>query len=126
MVSGVSQRNDHWIKAYDHNHLRITRAIKSLRLLVSKETAEEFLNSVFDIAGDRVNVVRQDAIGFWKSGVNKDGKNLLVAGAFSVRRPSNVSGKKRTCRPPNKTHSSIKSALQDQPANIPVWITPQV
>ena len=67
---GFLQRNDHWIKAYDHNHLRITRAIKSLRLLVSKETDEEFLNSVFDIAGDRVNVVRQDAIGFWKSGVN--------------------------------------------------------
>ena len=67
---GFLQRNDHWIKAYDHNHLRITRAIKSLRLLVSNETAKAFLNSVFDITGDRVNVVRQDAIGFWKSGVN--------------------------------------------------------
>ena len=67
---GFLQRNDHWIKAYDHNHLRITRAIKSLRLLVSEETAKAFLNSLFDIAGDIVNVVRQDAIGFWKSGVN--------------------------------------------------------
>ena len=66
---GFLQRNDHWIKAYDHNHLRITRAIKSSRLLVSQETAEAFLNSVFDIIGDRVNVVRQDAIGFWKSGL---------------------------------------------------------
>ena len=67
---GFLQRNDHWIKAYDHNHLRITRAIKSLRLLVSQDTAKAFLNSVFDITGDRVNVVRQDAIGFWKSGVD--------------------------------------------------------
>ena len=67
---GFLQRNDHWIKAYDHNHLRITRAIKSLRLLVSKETAEAFLNSVFDIAGDRIVFIRQDAIDFWKSGVN--------------------------------------------------------
>ncbi len=67
---GFLQRNDHWIKAYDHNHLRITRAIKSLRLLVSQETAEAFLNIVFDITGDRVNVVRRDAIGFWKSGVS--------------------------------------------------------
>ena len=64
---GFLKRNDHWIKAYDHNHLRITRAIKSLRLLVSKEKAEAFLDSIFDIAGDRVNVVKQDAIGFWKS-----------------------------------------------------------
>ena len=62
--------NDYWIKPYDHNHLRITRAIKSLRLLVSQETARAFLNSVFEITGDRVNVVGQDAIGFWKSGVN--------------------------------------------------------
>ena len=67
---GFLQRNDHWIKAYDHNHLRITRAIKSLRLLVSQETAEAFLNSVFTIIGDRIENVRQDAIGFWKSGVN--------------------------------------------------------
>ena len=67
---GFLQRNEHWIKAYDHNHLRITRAIKSLRLLVSKEIAEAFQKSVFDILGDRLNVVRQDAIGFWKSGVN--------------------------------------------------------
>ena len=67
---GFLQRNDHWIRSYDHNHLRITRAIKSLSLLLSKEIAEGFLNSVFDIAGDRVNVVRQDAVCFWKSGVN--------------------------------------------------------
>tara|TARA_B110000977_G_scaffold152688_1_gene193935 strand:+ start:14 stop:463 length:450 start_codon:yes stop_codon:yes gene_type:complete len=67
---GFLRRHDHWIKAYDHNHLRITRTIKSLRLLVSQETAEAFLNSVFGIIGDRVNVVRQDAIGFWKSSVN--------------------------------------------------------
>jgi len=66
---GFLRRNDHWIRSYDHNHLRITRAIKSLRLLVSKETAEAFLNSVFDITGDRVDVVSQDAIGFWKSGL---------------------------------------------------------
>ena len=66
---GFLQRNEHWIKAYDHNHLRITRVIKSLRLLVSQEIAEAFLNSVFDITGDRVIVIRQDAIGFWKSGL---------------------------------------------------------
>ena len=64
------QRNDHWIRSYDHNHLRITRAIKSLRLLLSKEKAEAFLNSVFEITGDRVNVLRLGAISFWKSGVN--------------------------------------------------------
>jgi hypothetical protein len=28
--------NDHWLVAYDHNHLRITRIIQSLRLLVGQ------------------------------------------------------------------------------------------
>ena len=64
---GFLRRNDHWIKSYDHNHLRITRAIKSLRLLVSQETAEAFLNTIFDITGDGIKVVRQDAVRFWKS-----------------------------------------------------------
>lgn len=67
---GFLQRNDHWIKAYDHNHLRITRAIKSLHLLVAKDVAKSFLNTIFEISGDRVDFVSQDAICFWKSGVN--------------------------------------------------------
>ena len=29
---GFLERNNHWITKYNHNHLRITRAIKSLRL----------------------------------------------------------------------------------------------
>ena len=61
-------RNDHWVRSYDHNHLRITRAIKSLGLLVSQSAAEGFLNSVFQIIGDRLKLIRQDAVGFWKSG----------------------------------------------------------
>lgn len=34
--------NDHWLKAEDHNHLRITRIIRSLRLLRSDDAAEAF------------------------------------------------------------------------------------
>ena len=35
-------RNQHWIKPYSHNHLRITRVIKSLRLLVGEVKTELF------------------------------------------------------------------------------------
>ena len=66
---GFLQRNDHWIRSYDHNHLRITRVIKSLHLLVAKNDASLFLAAVFDIAGERITVVRKDAIGFWEAGV---------------------------------------------------------
>ena len=36
------QRNSHWLVDHDHNHLRITRIIKSLRLLRGPGEAEDF------------------------------------------------------------------------------------
>ena len=66
---GFLLRNDNWIRSYDHNHLRITRVIKSLHLLVSVNVASSFLNSIFEITGDRLNVIRQDGVDFWKSGL---------------------------------------------------------
>ena len=36
------RRNDHWLTAHDHNHLRITRIIKSLGLLRGPDEAEAF------------------------------------------------------------------------------------
>ena len=59
---GFLQRNDHWIKPYDHNHLRITRAIKSLHLLVAKDVAKSFLNAIFEISGDVLKVISADAM----------------------------------------------------------------
>ena len=35
-------RNGHWLTPYDHNHLRITRIIKSLGLLRGPGEAEDF------------------------------------------------------------------------------------
>ena len=62
---GFLERNDHWITKYNHNHLRITRVIKSLRLLASDEAADEFRDKVLALAGDRLNLVDQKARGFW-------------------------------------------------------------
>ena len=62
---GFLERNDHWIIKYNHNHPRITRAIKSLRLLASDEAADEFRDKVLALAGDNLNLVDQKARGFW-------------------------------------------------------------
>ena len=35
-------RNQRWIATHDHNQLRITRVIKSLRLVVGRKEAEKF------------------------------------------------------------------------------------
>ena len=64
---GFLKRNDHWITKYNHNHLRITRVIKSLRLLASDVAADEFRDKVLALAGDRLNLVDQKARGFWRS-----------------------------------------------------------
>ena len=62
---GFLERNNHWITKYNHNHLRITRVIKSLRLLASDEAADEFREKVLALAGDNLNLVDQKARGFW-------------------------------------------------------------
>ena len=62
---GFLERNNHWITKYNHNHLRITRVIKSLRLLASDEAADEFRDKVLGLAGDNLNLVDQKARGFW-------------------------------------------------------------
>ena len=41
------ERNDAWQDKYDHNHLRISRIIQCLRLLVSDTEAERFRGKVF-------------------------------------------------------------------------------
>ena len=60
-------RNQHWIKPYDHNHLRITRAIKSLRLLSGDKAAERFRASVIKLAGDRIELIGVRAKQFWEN-----------------------------------------------------------
>jgi len=64
---GFLERNDHWITKYNHNHLRITRIIKSLRLLASDKAADEFRDKVLALAGDNLNLVDQKARGFWRN-----------------------------------------------------------
>ena len=58
-------RNLHWKVRYDHNHLRITRVIKSLRLLVSDDEANRFRDSVFTLLGDDLGVIDKKAKSFW-------------------------------------------------------------
>ena len=58
-------RNDFWKKAYDHNHLRITRAIGSLRLLVDDDEADSFRIEVYSLLGDKLSTIPQKTRRFW-------------------------------------------------------------
>ena len=59
-------RNRHWNKPYDHNYLRITRAIRSLRLLSGDKVADQFKTAVFRMAGDRIELIDVKARHFWE------------------------------------------------------------
>jgi len=62
---GFLQRNDHWIKSYDHNHLRITRMIKSLRLLSEDKSAEKIKANLIDFLANRLDTIGLTARTFW-------------------------------------------------------------
>ena len=62
---GFLQRNDHWIKSYDHNHLRITRAIKSIRLLVHDTLADEIKYKIKLLLDGKISSVSEKSREFW-------------------------------------------------------------
>jgi len=57
--------NDYWICHYNHNHLRITRMIKSLRLLQSDKSAEELKEWLSNYLGDNIRKIDKKAVQFW-------------------------------------------------------------
>ena len=57
-------RNEHWRKSQDHNHLRITRIIKCLRLIVSDEEADNFYDDILELLGNN-NLINKRTLEFW-------------------------------------------------------------
>ena len=62
---GFLQRNDHWIKPYDHNHLRITRVINSLRLLLGDRQADDFRSELISSLETNLDKIGIKAREFW-------------------------------------------------------------
>ena len=60
-------RNRHWIKPYDHNHLRITRVIKSLRLISGDEAADQFKTAVIGLAYEGIKLINGRTRQFWEN-----------------------------------------------------------
>ena len=55
-----------WRAAHDHNHLRITRVIKSLRLLTDDETADAFKYWVAGQLGDQIDSINTKSKRYWR------------------------------------------------------------
>ncbi|MBL1268341.1 MAG: hypothetical protein COA87_011475 [Halomonas sp.] len=57
-----------WLKAGGHNHLRITRMIRSLALCHAPELARAFQQAVIDI-GTQQGIVSETSVQFWRDAI---------------------------------------------------------
>ena len=56
-----------WRASFDHNHLRITRIIRSLRLLAGDAAADAFRDALLSrVAAERIPV-NATSLGFWRA-----------------------------------------------------------
>ena len=60
-------RTRHWLVPADHNHLRITRIIKSLRFLAGDAEADAFKTMILDTVGFSGANISARSMGFWAS-----------------------------------------------------------
>ena len=62
------ERNTHWRRRHDHNYLRITRIIKSLRLLVSDEEATKFYESFIELIDESLrSKINLTTLSYWEN-----------------------------------------------------------
>jgi len=54
-----------WLTTFDHNHLRITRIIHSLRLLVGQDEALRFHSAILDLNAAAGSPVNARSLEFW-------------------------------------------------------------
>lgn len=62
---GFLSRSTVWLTNYNHNHLRITRMIKSSRLIEGTERSASLFQQVVFLAGQDADLIGTKAIGFW-------------------------------------------------------------
>lgn len=58
--------NTHWMTDSNHNHLRITRVIKSLRLLCGNTKADDFKHFVAGQLGDQIDQINEKTRQYWR------------------------------------------------------------
>lgn len=60
----------HWLTRFDHNHLRITRMLRSLRLLGLEKVAADFHDALV-AAHDARGVIGDRTLGYWERAVGR-------------------------------------------------------
>jgi hypothetical protein len=58
--------NDHWLTAFDHNHLRITRIIRCLALVLGADEARAFHDEIRALAANAGDPVNAQSLNYWR------------------------------------------------------------
>ncbi|KAI4125866.1 MAG: hypothetical protein LQ338_004031 [Usnochroma carphineum] len=61
-----SQASPNWLKRFDHNHLRITRIIRSCRVLGLEDEVKAFYVALIRVAEENQGVISQKSLMFWQ------------------------------------------------------------
>jgi hypothetical protein len=60
------ERNTHWLTAINHNHLRISRIIRSLGLMLGPDEATKFHMEIIRIVQAAGNQVAEQSLDYWR------------------------------------------------------------
>lgn len=63
--------NEHWLEQGDHNHLRITRILKSACLLGLRKEALDFYNFILQRV-ESVQPVTQESLDYWQKSLSEE------------------------------------------------------
>jgi hypothetical protein len=60
------ERSRNWLNLGNHNHLRLTRILKSLSILGLKDHAQAFFNALNAVFAEHSDVISNTTMGYWK------------------------------------------------------------
>ena len=60
------QHNTHWLTAINHNHLRISRIIRSLSLILGPDQAKKFHEEIMHLVESAGHPVSSQALDHWR------------------------------------------------------------
>jgi hypothetical protein len=60
------RNNDHWLVEFDHNHLRITRIIRCLALILGRSEAKAFHDEIRALVADAGDPVNAQSLRYWR------------------------------------------------------------
>ncbi|WP_165799640.1 opioid growth factor receptor-related protein [Sphingomonas oleivorans] len=59
--------NDHWLVPHDHNHLRISRIIRSLRLILGDSAADRFRDAIMARVAQAGASISATSLDYWSA-----------------------------------------------------------